>query len=140
MAKRTKKKKKTVKPKKTARRAASAKRTLSKKRAPARKVAVKSKRRAKKGRPRGKQQRENAVAFEPQGLGPRSGGQSGDLQGLSDSARADGESVGELLEEGNAFEAEVIKGVEDVPDADEGEIRTREVPEDDVPKEYLDRD
>lgn len=80
------------------------------------------------------------MAFEPQGLGPRSGGQSGDLQGLSDFARADGESVGELLEEGNAFEAEVIKGVEDVPDADAGEIRTHEVPEDDVPKEYLERD
>ena len=64
----------------------------------------------------------------------------GDLQGLSNYARADGESVNELLEEGNAFEAEVVKGVEDVGDADEGEIRTREVPEDDVPEEYLDRD
>ena len=140
MAKRTKKKKKPAKTKKTARRAASAKRMLSKKRVPGRRAAAKTKPRAKKARPRGKQQGENAVAFEPQGLGPRSGGQSGDLQGLSDSARADGESVGELLEEGNAFEAEIIKGVEDVPDADEGEIRTREVPEDDVPKEYLDRD
>lgn len=140
MAKRTKKKKKPAKPKKASRRAASAKRTLTKKRAPAGKAAAKPKRRTKKGRPRGKQQRENVVAFEPQGLGPRSGGQSGDLQGLSDFARADGESVGELLEEGNAFEAEVVKGVEDVPDADQGEIRTHEVPEDDVPAEYLEKD
>lgn len=134
MANRTKKKKTPAKSKKTARRAAAAKR------APPRKAAAKSKLRAKNSRPRGKQQGENAVAFEPQGLGPRSGGQSGDLQGLSDHARADGESVGELLEEGNAFEAEIVKGVEDAPDADEGEIRTREVPEDDVPEEYLDRD
>jgi hypothetical protein len=48
--------------------------------------------------------------------------------------------VGELLEEGNAFEAEVVKGIEDVPDADEGEVRTHEVPEDDVPEEYLEKD
>ena len=74
--------------------------------------------------------------FEPKGLGPRSGGQSGDLQGLSDLEGADSESVGELLEEGNAFEAEVVKGVEDVRDADKGEVRTHEVPEDDVPEEY----
>lgn len=140
MARQNRKKKKTAKPKKNARRAATAKRRLSKKRAPARKGAAKSKLRAKKSHPRGKQQGENAVAFEPQGLGPRSGGQSGDLQGLSDYARADGESVGELLEEGNAFEAEIVKGVEDVPDADQGEIHTREVPEDDVPEEYRERD
>ena len=42
----------------------------------------------------------------------------------------------ELLEEGNAFEAEVVKGVEDAPDADQGEVRTHELPEDDVPGEY----
>ena len=46
----------------------------------------------------------------------------------------------ELLEEGNAFEAEVVEGVEDAPEADQGEIRTHEVPEDDVPEEYLDKD
>jgi hypothetical protein len=55
---------------------------------------------------------------------------------LSDLEGADSESVGELLEEGNAFEAEVVKGVEDVRDADKGEVRTHEVPEDDVPEEY----
>lgn len=62
--------------------------------------------------------------FEPKGLGARSAGQSGDLQGISDIDGADSESVGELLEEGNAFEAEVVKGVQDAPDADQGEIRT----------------
>jgi hypothetical protein len=87
---------------------------------------------------RGKQENIETVTFEPKGLGARSGGQSGDLQGLSNRAGADSESVDELLEEGNAFEAEVVKGVEDVPDADEGEIRTRQFPVDDVPTEYDD--
>ena len=86
----------------------------------------------------GKSQVVDSVAYEPAGLGPRSGGQSGDLQGLSDRRGASSESVDELLEEGNAFEAEVVKGVEDV--VDEEEVRTHEVPEDDVPGEYLDRD
>jgi hypothetical protein len=89
---------------------------------------------------RGKPENIETVTFEPQGLGARSGGQSGDLQGLSNRAGADSESVDELLEEGNAFEAEVVKGVEDVPDADEGEVRTRQFPADDVPTEYDDEE
>jgi hypothetical protein len=62
------------------------------------------------------------------------------LQGLSGSEGADSESVDELLEEGNSFEAGVVAGVEDSGDDDEKEIRTREVPEDDVPGEYLEED
>jgi hypothetical protein len=69
-----------------------------------------------------------------------SGGQSGDLQGLSNVERADSESVDELLEEGNAFEAEVVAGVESAGAAAEKEVRTHEVPEDDVPEEYLDKE
>ena len=69
----------------------------------------------------------------------RSGPQSGDLQGLSRVERADSESVAELLEEGNTFEAQVVSGVE-AAGADEQEVRTHEVPEDDVPAEYLDKD
>ncbi len=65
-------------------------------------------------------------------------GQSGDLQGLSSLEGADSESVDELLEEGNAFEAEAVKGVQDAGDADE--VHTHEVPEDDVPGEYRDKD
>ncbi|MGC2527374.1 MAG: hypothetical protein WA639_06480 [Candidatus Acidiferrum sp.] len=95
---------------------------------------------SRKPRVRGKREDVDSVVFEPKGLGARSGGQSGDLQGLSNRGGADSESVDELLEEGNAFEAEVVKGVEDVPDADEGEVRTHEVPEDDVPEEYLEGD
>jgi len=72
----------------------------------------------------------DTVAFAPDGMGARSGEQSGDLQGLSNIQCADSESVDELLEEGNAFEAEVVKGVEDAEGADEGEVRTHEVPRD----------
>jgi hypothetical protein len=50
------------------------------------------------------------------------------LQGLSNVQSADSESVDELLEQGNAFEAEVVTGVEDAEDADESEVRTHEVP------------
>jgi hypothetical protein len=67
-------------------------------------------------------------------------GQSGDTQGLSDVAEAGSESVAELIEEGQSFEAEAIGGVEDAPDADVSEVHTRQVPEDDVPSEYLERD
>ena len=71
---------------------------------------------------------------------PSSGQQSGDLQGLSRAEGADSESVDELLEEGNPFEAEVVTGVEDAEVTDEKEVHTHEVPEDDVPEEYLDKD
>ena len=75
---------------------------------------------------------------EGPGLGPGSAGQSGDTMGLSRSEVEGPESVEELLEEGQSFEAGIISGVEDAPDADQGEVRTRQVPEDDVPQEYLD--
>lgn len=69
--------------------------------------------------------------------GPESAGQSGDTQGLSDIADADSESVRELLEEGQAYEAEAVMGVENVPDADVSPVRLKQVREDDVPPEYL---
>jgi hypothetical protein len=71
---------------------------------------------------------------------PNAAGQAGDLQGLSDTEEADSESVVELLEEGQSFEAEVVRGVENAPDADIAEVTTTEVPEDDVPSEYLEND
>jgi hypothetical protein len=58
---------------------------------------------------------------------------------LSRAEDVDSESVEELAEEGQDFEAEVVSGVENAPDADKGEVRTKEVPEDDVPPEYLDK-
>jgi hypothetical protein len=69
-----------------------------------------------------------------------SAGQSGDTQGLSDVAEAGAESVEELLEEGQSFEAGAIGGVEDAPDPDVAEVHTRQFPEDDVPSEYLEGD
>jgi hypothetical protein len=81
-----------------------------------------------------------SVPATEKGAGTGSAGQSGDTQGLSDVAEAAPESVEELVEEGQSFEAEVISGVEDAPDADVAEVHTRQVPEDDVPSEYLDRD
>jgi hypothetical protein len=75
-----------------------------------------------------------------QGTGPETGGQSGDTEGLSNAEIADSESVKELVEEGQSFEAGVVSGVENAKDADKGGVRTRQVPEDDVPQEYLDED
>jgi hypothetical protein len=74
------------------------------------------------------------------GLGAASGGQSGDTQGLSRKSYDDSESVEELMEEGQYMEAEAVAGVENAPDADQGEVRTRQFPEDDVPEEYKDED
>jgi hypothetical protein len=79
------------------------------------------------------------VGLQKEPGGP-AGLQSGDLQGLPNDQVADSESVDELLEEGNAFEAGVVAGVEDSRDKGGREVRTREVPVDDVPGEYLDKD
>ena len=81
------------------------------------------------------------AAVEPKGLGPRSGGQSGDIQGLSRLQIANSESVEELVEEGQDLEAELVSGVENVPDADaeafpRKEREAEELPEDEVPPEY----
>jgi hypothetical protein len=69
-----------------------------------------------------------------------SSGQPGGDQGLPRDATADSESVEELLEEGNSFEAGVVFGVENSKDPSFSEVTTHEVPEDDVPGEYLNQD
>ena len=114
--------------------AAAKTKTLGKKTAGAKTEGVRKK------RPPGKSQILDTEAFTPQGLRPLSPGQSGDLQGLSNVEAADSESVDELLGEGNAFEADVVAGVQSTGDTDEKEVRTHEVPEDDVPGEYLDKE
>lgn len=73
------------------------------------------------------------------GLGPDSAGQSGDNQGLPETVDVDSESVEELLEEGQTLEAGIVSGVEDA-DSSDGEVHTRQFPEDDVPAEYQDSD
>jgi hypothetical protein len=73
-----------------------------------------------------------------QGVGLNKLPKSPDTEGLSAVEDVDSESVAELVDEGQAFEAEVVDAVENAPDADQGEIRTKEVPENDVPPEYRD--
>lgn len=78
----------------------------------------------------------DAVSKDEKGLGAGSAGQSGDTQGLSDVAEAGPESVEELVEEGQAFEAGAINGVEEASSEEVAEVHTKEVPEDGVPFEY----
>lgn len=104
-------------------------------RKPARKQTTRKKRPVR-GRP-------TTAAMNPmelKGLGSETGGQAGDIQGLTRFADVDSESVEELAEEGQAFEAGIVSGVANAPDADESEVTAREVPEDDVPSEYAEKD
>jgi hypothetical protein len=63
---------------------------------------------------------------DPGQVGPDSGGQSGDTQGLSEIADAADESVEELADTGQAYEAEVIEGVEDAADHPETPVYSHE--------------
>jgi len=104
------------------------------------KKSAKKKKAPVKSRIRKRSERSGTVAFLREGSSPSSQ-QSGDLQGLSGRREsADSQSVDELLEEGNAFEADAVIGVENADLADGKEVRTHEVPEDDVPEEYLDKE
>jgi hypothetical protein len=125
-AKKTSRKRRTIAPKKTVKKK-QLKKTRSSKKSPTgqRKTAA---RRAQ--RLESPSARERASAF----------GQSGNLEGLSRAEQADSESVDELVEEGNAFEAGAVAGVEEADDQDTREVHTHEVAEDDVPDEYLDKD
>jgi hypothetical protein len=149
-------KKKTVSRKKpalkksAAKKAASARKT-SKKAAPKKlvakgKSAAKKKSSAKKKPATKKATHRREQAVNPvtpsglRGLVAESGGQSGDTQVLSRRSYDDSESVEELMEEGQYMEAEAVSGVENAPDADQGAVRTRQFPEDDVPEEYQNED
>jgi len=55
-----------------------------------------------------------------------SAGQSGDAQGLSQIADADEESVGELAETDQAYEAGTVEGLEDAANHPERPVHTRE--------------
>jgi hypothetical protein len=149
MATKKKTKKKSTKPKKAVSSKKKPQKKLGRKPAPAKKSAKQAaaptraaakKKRLKKSTPAKASRERLAPASSPEMLGPGSGGQSGDLQGLSDVETADSESVDELVEEGNAFEAGIVKGVEEAGRRGTKEVTTREVPEDDVPGEYLDQD
>jgi hypothetical protein len=149
--KKTVSKKKPTPKKSAAKRAPSAtkktvKKTAPKKRTAKKSLAARKKSSAKKKPATKKATRRRAEVINPitpsgrRGLGPESGGQSGDTQGLSRRSYDDSESVEELMEEGQYMEAEAVSGVENAPDADQGEVRTRQFPEDDVPEEYQNED
>jgi hypothetical protein len=89
---------------------------------------------------RRRSQTAKADSVSTQEAASRSAGQAGDLQGLSDVEVADSESPDELLEEGNAFEAGIVTGVEAAERTTPSEVHTHEVLEDDVPEEYLNPD
>jgi len=66
--------------------------------------------------------------------------QTSDAEGLSTEPEASSESVEELVEEGQYFEAEVVEGVENAPPADLAEVTTHERPSvegESVPDEEL---
>ena len=65
---------------------------------------------------------------EDSATGPDSGGQSGDVTGLDEEPEAGPDSVEELVETGQYYEAEVVEGIEDAPPADEAEVTTHERP------------
>ncbi len=123
---------------KTRKRYAKIRKTKTAKPAPA-KRARKSLRPRKSPRPRMLSIEAQLAPSVARGLGSRSAGQSGDTQGLATS-EAGSESVESLLEEGQTYEAEAVQGVEDALDADQGEVRTHETSEDDVPEEYRNSD
>ena len=116
-----------------------ARKTASKRVAPRPRKSVK--RKASPRRPtRGRADSSLVEDLDSRGLGPLAAGQSGDTEGLSRAELADSESVEELVEEGQAFEAGIVSGVENARPAGRKGVRTRQVPEDDVPQEYLDED
>lgn len=143
MADRRKTGKRRTKPKRTAGRPmTSMKRLAKKKAATKRETPVKKSRKKRAAQKRPNVRKKGSIRST---IGTRtrrasSGRQAGDLQGLSTLERADSQSVDELIEEGSAFEADVVAGVEEAGNADEKEVRTHEVPEDDVPGEYLDKE
>src|SRR5215813_236983 len=85
--------------------------------------------------PKGRLIDENEVEPTPR---EHRGDLSGDLQGLSNTEFYDSESGVELSEEGQDLEAELIEGVEDALDPDQGEVRVHEAPQKGAPA-YRDR-
>jgi hypothetical protein len=140
--------KKSAAKKSAAKKSAKTKRPVAKKTPVAKKKAAletkpvsKKKAASAKSPARGEASKANVILdTDRRGLGADSAGQSGDTQGLSRREYSNSESVEELLEEGQYLEAEAVAGVEDALDPDQGEVRTKEFLEDDVPGEYTDKD
>ncbi|HEX8881351.1 MAG TPA: hypothetical protein VF749_15035 [Candidatus Acidoferrum sp.] len=137
------KKAKQKKPKRGAKKVTAKATVSAKKRAPKRKAAHKPAARRRPARETqvvlGSQSVET-VELKRRAPAATAGAGGGDFGGISVVERADSESPEELLEEGQTFEAGIVSGVETAGDADQGEVRTHEVPQDDVPEEYDDKD
>ena len=137
------KKAKQKKPRRRAKKITAKAKSSGKKAAPKRKA-------ARKSSARRRSLRETQAVFGSQGVetvqlkrrarAAAAGVGGGDFGGVSVVEGADSESADELLEEGQTFEAGIVSGVENAPDPDQGEVRTHEVSQDDVPEEYDDKD
>ena len=82
------------------------------------------KNREEEGRPQGNEAAPDELGKDPREVGPESAGQSGDAQRLSIVEDAENESVEELVEEEQAFEASAVDGVEDAADHPERPVHT----------------
>ena len=74
-------------------------------------------------------EQEGVAAAAVDGEVPPADEDSGDVEGLSKVPEASSESVEELVDEGQYFEAEVVDGVENAPPADVAEVTTHERPQ-----------
>ena len=137
------KKAKQKRPKRAAKKATAKAKLRVKTQAPKRRAARKP---PGRGRPAGQSQvmlgsqSVETVQLKRDARAAAAGEGGGDFGGVSVVESADSESPEELLEEGQTFEAGIVSGVENAPDPDQGEVRTHEVAQDDVPEEYDDKD
>ena len=74
----------------------------------------------------GREAQMDEMGSDPREVGADSGGQSGDTQGLSRSSDDSEESVIELAESGQGYEAEKLEGMEEAADHPEEPVRIRE--------------
>ncbi len=77
-----------------------------------------------KGRPQGNEAAPDELGKDPRQVGPESAGQSGDPQNLSIVEDANNESVEELADSDQAFEAAVVEGIEDAANHPERPVHT----------------
>lgn len=132
--------KKKINTKRSKSKAAPGNRKRSSTKKPARKKPAARKKASPKKSTTNRNRSSSAGRLSRQRRGTGAARQSADLQGLSRREDVDSESVEELVEEGNIFEAGAVRGVEEADDREGKEVRTHEFPEDDVPGEYLDKD
>ena len=75
---------------------------------------------------RNNEARLDELGSDPGQVGPDSGGQSGDTQGLSQDADAADLSVEELADTDQPYEAGIVEGIEDAADHPERPAHTHE--------------